>query len=85
MNWTVASAYTKRLERFDSTSLAVEFEFSKNYLSLKNYFEATIELMKVLARACGYNHLNKFGSSDLTTFDHDMYKMAGIPYGGINL
>jgi glutamate synthase domain-containing protein 2/nitrite reductase/ring-hydroxylating ferredoxin subunit len=51
---------------------------------LKNFLEATIELMKVLARACGHDHLSKFNIGDLTTFDHDMYRLAGIPYAGIN-
>lgn len=50
---------------------------------LKNYLEATIELMKVLARACGYDHINKFNIDDLTTFKDDMAKLAGIKYGGI--
>ena len=42
------SNYSKAIESLeqcyliDSTSLAVEFELSKNYLALKNYFEAEI-------------------------------------------
>ena len=50
---------------------------------LKNFLQATVELMKVLARACGHDHLNKFNFNDLTTFDADMHKLAGIHYGGI--
>ena len=34
----------------DSTSLAVEFELSKNYLALKNYFEAEIFINKALEK-----------------------------------
>lgn len=51
---------------------------------LKNFFEATVELMQVLARACGHDHLNKFNAEDLTTFDYDMHKLTGIPYSGVN-
>lgn len=50
---------------------------------LKNYLEATIELMKVLARACGYDHISKFNIDDLTSFKDDMAKLAGIKFGGI--
>jgi glutamate synthase domain-containing protein 2/nitrite reductase/ring-hydroxylating ferredoxin subunit len=51
---------------------------------LRNFLEATIELMKVLARACGHDHLNKFNPDDITTFNHDMYKLTGIRFAGIN-
>lgn len=50
---------------------------------LKNFLEATVELMKVLARACGYDHISKFNIDDLTTFKDDMAKLAGIKFGGI--
>lgn len=36
--------------QIDATSLAVEFEFSKNYLPLKNYFEAEIFINKALEK-----------------------------------
>ncbi|MBG7629828.1 MAG: hypothetical protein IZT56_05295 [Bacteroidetes bacterium] len=45
--------------QIDSTSLAVEFEFSKNYLSLKNYFEATIFINKALEKEPKNVHLLK--------------------------
>lgn len=50
---------------------------------LQNYFEATTALMKVLARACGYKHLNKFNKNDLTTFKTDMAELSGIKFGGL--
>ena len=50
---------------------------------LKNYFEATIHLMQVLARACGHSHLNQFSIDDLTTYKRDMAYLTGIPYGGV--
>jgi len=43
--------------QIDSTSLAVEFEFSKNYLSLKNYFEAEIFINKALEKDAENVHL----------------------------
>ncbi len=52
---------------------------------LQNYFEATIELMKILARACGLSHLNQFSIYDLTTYKEEMAKLTGIKYGGVGL
>ncbi|MGI9645571.1 MAG: FMN-binding glutamate synthase family protein, partial [Ilumatobacteraceae bacterium] len=50
---------------------------------LTRFFGATVELMKVLARACGHSHLNELTIDDLTTFDREMHHLAGVPYGGI--
>jgi methylamine---glutamate N-methyltransferase subunit C len=50
---------------------------------LSRYFEATIQLMSVLARANGHDHLSKFNIDDLTTFNRDMAYLTGISYGGV--
>ncbi|MCB0179786.1 MAG: Rieske 2Fe-2S domain-containing protein [Anaerolineae bacterium] len=55
----------------------------KSAEQLKNYFEATVHLMQVLARACGHTHLNQFSIDDLTTYNRDMAYLTGIPYGGV--
>ncbi len=51
---------------------------------LTRFFEATVELMEVLARACGHSRLQDFCLDDLTTFDRDMAHLAGIAYGGVH-
>jgi len=51
---------------------------------LKNFFLATNDLIKVIARACGYDDISKFKATDLSTADHDMHKLTGISYAGIN-
>lgn len=51
---------------------------------LKNYFEATIELMKVLARACGHNKLSDFNINDLTTFNYNLSKLSGVKFSGVD-
>jgi len=51
---------------------------------LLRYLGASVELMSVLARAAGHNHLNKFNRDDLTTFNTDMARLTGIAYGGVN-
>ncbi|MCP5047454.1 MAG: hypothetical protein GY940_09805 [bacterium] len=50
---------------------------------LASFFEASVHLMEVLARACGHTHLNQFNSDDLTTFDRDIAYLTGIQYGGV--
>ena len=50
---------------------------------LANFFNASTDLMKVLARACGYTHLNQFEADNLTTFKRDMTHLTGIQYGGV--
>lgn len=51
---------------------------------LFNFFSASTELMKVMARACGHNHLNQFNNNDLTTWKKDMADLTGIKFAGIN-
>jgi len=50
---------------------------------LMRFFIASVELMSVLARACGHRHLSDFSIEDLTTFKRDMAALTGIAYGGI--
>ncbi|MDH3756807.1 MAG: glutamate synthase-related protein [Gammaproteobacteria bacterium] len=52
---------------------------------LARFLGAAIELMQVLARAAGHDHLGKFCREDLTTFSSDMARLTGIAYGGVNL
>ena len=52
-------------------------------LQLKNFFEATTELMKVIARSCGYDDFRKFSKEDLATFDWDIHQLTKIRYAGI--
>ena len=50
---------------------------------LNNFFNASVELMQVLARACGHTHFNQFNAGDLTTWKKDMADLTGIDYGGM--
>lgn len=50
---------------------------------LTRFLRATVELMTVLARACGHSHLTEMTMDDLTTFDREMHHLAGVPYGGL--
>ena len=50
---------------------------------LATFFESTVDLMKILARACGHEHVNQFSIDDLTTYKRDIAYLTGIPYGGV--
>ncbi|WP_405250862.1 glutamate synthase-related protein [Dokdonia sp. Asnod3-C12] len=50
---------------------------------LQNYFEATNNLIRVIARACGYDDIEKFNQDDLSTYDRDIHFLTGINYAGI--
>lgn len=54
---------------------------SKN---LCEFFNSTVELMKVMARACGHHNLKDFNKNDLTTWSKDMESLTGIDFGGIS-
>jgi len=52
---------------------------------LNNFFRASTELMQVLARACGHDHLSRLAVDDLTTWKREMAHLTGIQYGGVSL
>jgi len=51
---------------------------------LANFFDASVELMKVMARACGHAHLNGFSREDLATFEPGLAQLAGIEFSGFD-
>lgn len=64
--------------------LRARLEIDKSAQQLYNYFHATTELMKVVARACGHHSFSQFEKADLSTFDIDVHKLTGIAYAGVN-
>lgn len=55
----------------------------KSANQLVNFFSASTELMKVMARACGHNHLNKFNQNDITTWKKDIADLTDIKFAGM--
>ncbi|MEM6850829.1 MAG: glutamate synthase-related protein [Pseudomonadota bacterium] len=49
---------------------------------LTRFLTATTDLMKVLARACGHDHLSKFTRDDLTSWKPEMARLAGVAFAG---
>ena len=65
--------------------LRARLKIEKGAEQLNNFFRASTELMQVMARACGHDHLNKFCIDDLTTWDRETAHLTGIAYGGVSL
>ena len=59
-------------------------DVDKSAHRLSNFFDSSVELMQVMARACGHTSLDKFNINDLATFDADLAKLSGIDYSGFN-
>ena len=51
---------------------------------LCNFFTATNELIKVVARACGHASVRDFNFNDLSTMNHEIHQLTGIHYAGIH-
>ena len=49
---------------------------------LERYLRASVELMQVMARACGHSHLGEFNADDLATWKEDMARLSGVRYSG---
>ena len=58
-------------------------EIAKSAARLRNYLQATTELMTVLARACGHSRLSDFQARDLTTWKREIADLTGIAYAGV--
>lgn len=52
---------------------------------LHSFFTASVELMQVMARACGHDHLNKFNLNDLTTWKKSMAELSGVNFSGVGV
>ncbi|MCL4128736.1 UNVERIFIED_CONTAM: hypothetical protein GTU68_037688 [Idotea baltica] len=51
---------------------------------LASFFDSSVELMKVMARACGHSHLNEFSHEDIATFNKQLSHLSGIDYSGVD-
>jgi len=51
---------------------------------LANFFSASTELMQVMARACGHDHLSQFNVDDLITWKPEMERLSGVRFGGLS-
>ena len=54
-------------------------------LKLARFLGASVELMQVMARACGHAHLNAFSRDDLATCKPELAQLSGIAFAGVAL
>ncbi|MCA9470498.1 MAG: glutamate synthase-related protein [Nitrospirales bacterium] len=64
--------------------LRARFIVEESAKRLARFFETSVKLMSLLARACGHTHLNQFCLDDLTTFKKTISELSGVPYGGVS-
>lgn len=62
--------------------LREKLDVESSAIRLHNFFNASTELMQVMARACGHDHLNKFNKNDLATWHQQMSRLSGVKYAG---
>ena len=63
--------------------LRQNLNIEKSAAQLHNFFDASVELMQVMARACGHNDLGKFNNNDLATWHREMALLSGVEYSGL--
>lgn len=49
---------------------------------LERFFNSSNDLIKIIARACGYSDISQFNKDDLSTLSREMYYLTGINYAG---
>ncbi|VAW91800.1 Glutamate synthase [NADPH] large chain [hydrothermal vent metagenome] len=74
-----AGIATQKLE------LRKKINIEQSAKQLHNFFSASVELMQVMARACGHDHFAKFTHEDLATWNRDMAFLSGVNYSGFQL
>ena len=62
--------------------LRKKLNIEKSSTQLHNFFDASIELMQVMARACGHDELNKLNKDNLATWYREMALLSGVMYSG---
>lgn len=64
--------------------LRAKLNVEKASEQLARFFNASVELMQVIARACGHNHLSQFNQEDITTWKKEMAGLTGIQFAGFD-
>ncbi len=64
--------------------LRAKLNINQGAEKLARFFNASTELIKILERACGHDHLNKLNNNDLTTWHKDMSELSGVKFSGVS-
>lgn len=63
--------------------LRQKLDVDKAAVRLNRFFDSSVALMQVMARACGHSHLNQFDSTDIGTWNKRMSELSGICFTGV--
>lgn len=64
--------------------LRARFIIESSAAQLTNFFMASNDLIKVIARSCGHKSVRNFNRNDLSTIDYNIHRLTGITYAGIH-
>jgi glutamate synthase domain-containing protein 2 len=67
-----------------NADLRQRLNVEKSAAQLRNFFEASVELMQVMARACGHDSLSSFNKNDLATWHREMALLSGVEFSGFS-
>ncbi len=62
--------------------LRQKLNIEKSSAQLHNFFDASVALMQVMARACGHDDLSKLNKNDLATWHREMALLSGVEFSG---
>lgn len=65
------------------TELRKKLHIEKSSMQLANFFNASVKLMQVMARACGHDDLRKLNKNDLATWHRETALLSGVAYSGV--
>ena len=63
--------------------LRAKLNIEKSAQQLARFLGASVELMQVMARACGHSHLKQFNGNDITTWKKEMADLTGMQFAGV--
>jgi glutamate synthase domain-containing protein 2 len=63
--------------------LRARLKIEQGASQLNQFLGSATELMQVMARACGHDHLNQFCIDDLTSWKKEIADLSGVSYGGV--
>lgn len=66
-------------------ALRSRLDVDQSALQLARFLTSCVELMKVVARACGHRELSGFSPRDLTAWKREMAELAGVRFAGPQL
>jgi len=63
--------------------LRARLQVQSSAQKLARYFGASVELMQVLARACGHDDLSKLCIEDITSWKREIADLSGVRFAGV--